>query len=136
MEQAKGRTRPLSSRAFVLASQRAWAEARGLPVDSRGYLSDVNANLRASLSKRTECEFMNGSGSELVDTPTRPAKMRALHSSSALAVNVFDYWRDRDMGPPGVAFAFSDRITSLAFEAQFPTGLPGNLTLPPQSRQL
>ncbi len=36
--------------------------------------------------------------SELQDTLSRPANMRALHSSSALAVNFFDSWHYSFLG--------------------------------------
>ena len=52
--------------------------------------------------------------------------MRALHSSSALAANFFDYWTDRDKTPLLSAFGIdSDSGGSLDFEAQFHTELGG-----------
>jgi len=86
----------------------------------------VELNLRAPLSPKTEAEFRSGSGVELVDHPKRPAKMRALHSSAALAVNFFDYWRDREMTTLAHALGLSGSIKTIKFEAQCPTGLQGN----------
>ncbi len=52
--------------------------------------------------------------------------MRALHSSSALAVNIFDYWTDRNKVPILSALGIEPGGgASLCFEAQFPTGLGG-----------
>ena len=52
--------------------------------------------------------------------------MSALHSSSALAANFFDYWTDRDRTPLLSAFGIdSDSGGSLDFEAQFHMGLRG-----------
>lgn len=52
--------------------------------------------------------------------------MRALHSSSALVVNFFDYWTDRDKAPILSALGIDpEGGASLKFEAQFPTGLGG-----------
>lgn len=82
----------MSSKTKLLQHQRKWAEAQGLRPDSRGYLPDVASNLLKPMTTKTKSAFERGSGSELKDTPTRPAKMKALHSSSALAVNVFDSW--------------------------------------------
>lgn len=52
--------------------------------------------------------------------------MKALHSSSALAANFFDYWTDRDktilMWGLGID---ADSVKPLDFEAKFPTGLGG-----------
>jgi hypothetical protein len=62
----------------------------------------------------------------MLDTPTEPAKMRALHSSSALVVNVFDYWRERD--PDAVARSLNiDPVNpvALSFEKQLRTGMRG-----------
>ena len=52
--------------------------------------------------------------------------MRALHSSSALAANLFDYWTERDKSPLLAALGVDAKgETSLDFEARFPTGLGG-----------
>jgi hypothetical protein len=86
----------MTSRTELLQQQRNWAESIGLNPDSWGYLDDFELNLMKPISSRTRMAFKNGSGSELMDTPSRPAKMRALHSSSALAVNVSDSWVDEE----------------------------------------
>ena len=64
------------------------------------------------------------------DPKYSPAKMKALYSSSDLAVNVFDYWSQHDVAPLAAALALDESILSVAFEAQYPTGLGGN---PPNS---
>ena len=52
--------------------------------------------------------------------------MKALHASSALVVNFFDYWTDKPKAPLLSALGIdADDIESLDFEAQFPTGLLG-----------
>src|SRR5256885_12900805 len=109
----------------IIARQRAWAASQGL-ADAAGYLSTVAANLRAAVSTQAKQAFERGDGGELKDTASRPAKMRALYSSSALAVNVFDYWTSRDSAPLGRALELGSEVRSLRFEAQFPTGLDGN----------
>jgi len=43
--------------------------------------------------------FLKDDGSELIGTPNSPAKMQAVHSSSALAVNVFQYWMKKERVP-------------------------------------
>jgi len=58
--------------------------------------------------------------------------MRALHSSAALVVNIFDYWTLRDKAPLAAALGLEEQIISIEFEAQFPThldGKPPNLDL-------
>lgn len=52
--------------------------------------------------------------------------MRALHSSSALVANFFDYWTERDTAPLLTALGIGVRqVDSMEFEARFPTGLKG-----------
>ncbi len=100
--------------------QQAWAESRGLSVDPKGYVPDVEANLRRPLSARARQGFGRGAGSEL------SGHMKALHSSSALVVNFFDYWTARDCAPLLAALEVdAGGAESLDFEAQFPTGLGG-----------
>ena len=116
----------MTSKTELIARQQAWAETAGLKPDSRAYLATVQSNLFQPLSPNTRTAFERGSGSELLDTPTRPAKMKALHSSSALAVNVFDYWTTVDSAPLARALGIDEVIKAISFEAQYPTGLPGN----------
>jgi hypothetical protein len=108
----------------VITQQQAWASSRG-PIDAKGYFPTVGENLRADLSSAARTAFERGDGAELKDTPSRPAKMRALHSSSALVVNVFDYWRAPGATPLGTALGLNSDVQSIRFEAQFPTGLDG-----------
>lgn len=115
----------MSSKNILLARQREWATAAGHEVDHRGYLSTYELNLRQPISMKAKREFGNGSGSELGRMGDRPAKMSALHSSSGLVVNVFDYWTGRDTALLGAALGFDSPILKMAFEHQFPTGLPG-----------
>ena len=78
------------------------------------------------MHSRTKSAFDSGSGSELQDTPSRPAKMKALHSSSALAVNVFDSWVEGDKTALQTALQLDTAITAISFETQYPTNLTGN----------
>ena len=102
-----------------------WAKSADLQPDSASYLSNFEANLLRPLSRQSREAFERGSGSELVDAKDRPAKMRALHSSSALAVNVFDSWVDSNMKPLSTVLGLNDEVISISFEEQFPTGLGG-----------
>ena len=116
----------MSSRDELISQQRQWAESEGLAPDARGYLASVDDNLLRPLAPQTKLAFDSGSGSELLDTPTRPAKMKALHSSSALAVNFFDSWVGKDASPLASILGLDSEIASIKFEEQFPTGLTGN----------
>ncbi len=110
----------MSSKTELLQQQRNWAELHGLQPDARGYLTDVASNLLRPINSKTRLAFEKGSGSELQDTPTRPAKMKALHSSSALAVNIFDSWVSRDKSALQAALRVDREISSVAFEARKP----------------
>ena len=104
----------------VRDEQRAWALENAVPFDSRGYVDDVELNLRTPLSAAAREAFEKGAGSELAK------HMRALHSSSALVANFFDYWTSRDKTPLLHAFGISSKKADLLeFEARFPTGLGG-----------
>ena len=98
----------------------AWARSKGLSFDSRGYVYEVEANLLKPLSAHARAAFGRGAGSEL------QSHMKALHSSSALVANFFDYWTDRDKAPLLSALGIDAHdVQSLDFEARFPTGLGG-----------
>jgi len=116
----------MTSTTELKAEQIQWAISFGLAPDTRGYLDTVDANLFRPLHETTKLAFENGSGSELQDTPSRPAKMKALHSSSGLAVNFFDSWIGRDTSNLSEALDLNSEITAITFEDQFPTGLYGN----------
>jgi hypothetical protein len=116
----------MSSKTAILDTQGAWALGARRQIDSRGYMSSVVENLYQPLSARATDGFSKGSGSELRDTPLRPAKMKALHSSAALAVNFFDYWTDRRPDILLSALGLEIAPASIEFEAQFSTGLEGN----------
>jgi hypothetical protein len=108
----------------MLQRQRYWADDRGIPVDASGYTLILEDNLFRPLYDATRADFEAGSGSELGIRGAR-GKMQALHSSSALAVNVFDYWRPRNATPLAGALGFSAPPTGIRFEAQYPTGMQG-----------
>ena len=110
----------MSVRSSILERQRLWAVKAGHTPDSRGYLRAIEENLWTPMSSRTRAAFQNGSGAEL------KSKMRALHSSSALAVNFFDYWSRGDAKPLADALGLPSAIAAIEFEAQQPTGLDGN----------
>jgi hypothetical protein len=80
----------------VLVKQIAWARSQGIPlVSSKGergrkcYTTTLEDNLFVPLSECTRISFEEGSGNEL------EGKMHALHSSSAIGVNVFEYWNQQ-----------------------------------------
>lgn len=109
----------------LISEQSAWAASCGLDVDERGYLTSIEANLWRPLSTRTLRAYTDADGSELLPSQGRLPKMSALHSSSALAANVFDYWTARDPSPIAKALGFRSSALSLDLEVKFRTGLRG-----------
>jgi len=81
---------------YILAKQTNWAQNqrkelfgsakdRGRPA----YTSPLEENLFQGLLPETRADFEAGDGGELAG---RPQRMAAIHSSSALGVNIFQYW--------------------------------------------
>jgi hypothetical protein len=111
--------------AGVESAQRLWASQAGLSFDDRGYLPDVSQNLFGGLSDEVRAAFDKADGAELKDHKGRPAKMRSVISSSALAVNVFQHWALNDPEPVGRALGLSAAVTKIEFERRMPTGAGG-----------
>ena len=122
----------------IIDSQTHWAQTAGLGV-VRGCVSSIDDNLFRSMHPDTWKEFSTGSGDELgLNQQTKRAKMLSLRSSSILAVNVLDYWRERDLAPLASALQVQGDYTALKFEQKFPHGLastPPNLDAVLSQRQ-
>jgi len=103
----------VNARTAILQKQIQWALNRDMPlVGSQGdrgqrtYTRTIDENLFEPLAPEVLDQFIRGDGGEISANPRPgiPHKMNALHSSSALAVNVFHYWyRLRDAA--GIAAA-------------------------------
>jgi hypothetical protein len=84
---------------YILAKQTEWAKNHGLDLIgskvNRGrpmYTINLDHNLFQPLLSDVRTSFSDADGSELGSSGL-PGKMQAIHSSSALAVNVFQYWK-------------------------------------------
>jgi hypothetical protein len=110
----------MTSHAKLLEQQLAWADTSGLAHDAKGYVQNLDANLWRPLSPAALTAFEGASGQEL------RKKMMALHSSSALAVNFFDYWSAADSSALKQALALVSDIDKIDFEVKYPTGLVGS----------
>jgi hypothetical protein len=87
------------------------------PYNSAGYVADVEDNLVPGVAlEDIRDAFQRGRGSEL------NGKMRAAHSSSALAVNAFGPWSN---DPTSLSVAGHSGFSNLAFERQCSSGLGG-----------
>jgi hypothetical protein len=94
----------LSGWEYIIAKQIQWAKNNNKPlIGSKGergratYTLDLNQNLFEPLLEENRKQFESGNGQETIGSPESPAKMQALHSSSALGVNVFQYWQKRGL---------------------------------------
>jgi hypothetical protein len=108
----------------IYAQQLVWAARHGVKYDNDGYTLSLNENLYLPLLPVTEEEFKRGKGDELGSSDKR-GKMRALHSSSALAINVFQYWRTRNVDNIARACGAPQGMTEMRFEQIHPTPLGG-----------
>ena len=106
--------------------QSRWAQDLSIPLERAGYVTRLADNLMLGhLSPETRAEFQSADGGELNDDGRRPAKMRALISSSALAVNFFDAWRRVPAEPLATALGLGEPIVRVRFEykcADYPIG--------------
>jgi len=116
----------------ICDTQVAWSSTILRDPRRSDYAATLGENLFLNaLRPQTEAEFQHADGAELQDGTTRPAKMRALISSSALAVNFFDAWRDASSAVLGRALGVETPVVSLRFEYKpenYPVG-PGSPNL-------
>jgi hypothetical protein len=92
---------------FIKSKQQNWASRKGIKLvggnipdkGEKNYLYNLTDNLFEPLSKESLDCYNSGDGNETKDSKTRLAKMKALHSSSAIVINLFQYWQERDVSP-------------------------------------
>ena len=102
------------ARECILNQQQSWATQRGIDFNKKGYVRNLADNLYEPLKQDSLDEFIHARGSEL------ESKMLALHSSSALVVNFFHYWRYHDIPQLAVSMGLSSQCTHLRFERTYP----------------
>jgi len=92
-------------------------EKSGLLHNTKGYVADVQSNLiDKSTREMIESDYRNGSGNEW------EKKIRAIHSSAALAANTFGRWKN---DPGKLKILGRSGFESIQMEAKCPTGLKG-----------
>jgi len=116
---------------YILAKQTEWARNHGIAlIGSKiervrsAYTSEVDHNLFQPLLPEVRNSFESGDGSEL-GSPGLPGKMQAIHSSSALAVNLFQYWKTLSQvsviaAACGLCRSRSDVSLDVVFEEKYP----------------
>jgi hypothetical protein len=86
----------------IISRQIEWTKNKGLKLvgskneqGRKDYTKYFKDNLFQELNDGTRINLEGGDGGELSTEKSGPAKIQALHSSSALGINVFDYWRTK-----------------------------------------
>ena len=118
---------------YILTKQTEWAKNRGLNLIgskvNRGrlaYTKDLDDNLFQPLLPDVRKSFFKGDGGEL-GSAGFPGKMQAIHSSSALGVNVFQYWRSISAVPViAAACGLCRRDSEVSLDIQFEEKYPIN----------
>ena len=116
---------------YILSKQTAWATNSGIALigsrDKRGrpaYTRELDENLLQPLLPDVRKSFADGDGGEL-GSKEFPGKMQAVHSSSALGVNIFQYWKSINAVPMIAAQCGLCRVGSqvsddIHFEEKYP----------------
>jgi len=120
---------PLDMYSLLVKRQESWASKHGIilqkELDEKNREAlrtmDISTNLFNKISDKTYKEINMGDGNEI-----KTGKIRSLHSSCALAVNLFDYWRDKKDSTVLLALkALNNSLTidlksiNLSFEKKF-----------------
>jgi len=108
----------------ISKQQQTWAAKNKKPFDDNNRMCRRKDNFFMPLSQKTIANFKKGSGDEF-GTDGSPGKINSLYSSSALACNVFEYWRTKDLNPIARLCGARYEVSELHFEKQHPTGLMG-----------
>jgi len=126
---------------YIKEKQIQWANNQGKQLTGsegeRGdpaYTQKLEDNLLDPLLESVKDKFDKGNGNEINDHPPHQAKMKAVHSSSALCVNVFQYWEMKHQVPMiTAACRFCRKGTTvskrISFEEKY--DIPGVTGAPP-----
>ncbi len=116
---------------YILTKQTAWAAQSGITLigskgdrGRRAYTRTLSDNLFRLLLPEVRTSFDDGDGGEL-GASNFPGKMQAVHSSSALGVNVFQYWIEKNAVPViaalcGLCRSGSTAPENIRFEEKHP----------------
>ena len=109
---------------YILSKQISWARNNKISlIGSKGtrgrpaYTQKLEDNLFESLEQSVREDFERGDGGELVGNPSR---MCAIHSSSALGVNIFQHWlKVRQIPIIAAACGFCNRKNDASHSIKF-----------------
>jgi len=111
---------------YILTKQIAWANRNNIPLvgskitkGKQAYTKTLDQNMFELLLPETETEFKNGDGGEVKSDETKSAKMCAVHSSSALGVNILQYWKKKNIPDIAYALGLSRKNNTTSIEIKF-----------------
>jgi len=116
---------------YIIFKQLQWAHRNNIALigskinrGRKAYTQNLGANLFEPMLPDVLNNFKKGDGGELTGSP---CKMQAVHSSSALGVNIFQYWKKINKIPEIAAacgFCRKGNASSqnIQFEVKFPIG--------------
>jgi len=122
----------MNSYKYIKEKQINWAKNKGLELigskidkGKKVYTKTIDENLFIPLREETKNELLEGDGGELSSKGNNPARIQALHSSSALCINIFEYWKNQLDLPPlfkscRLLRANSELQGEIIFEGKFP----------------
>ncbi|MBE3144925.1 MAG: hypothetical protein IMZ61_13570 [Planctomycetes bacterium] len=94
-------TGSINTYSYLKQKQVQWAMRQGInllgsagPRGKKAYTATLEQNLFRALSPEALSEYGSGKGGELAANEAGIRKMQAVHSSAALTVNLFQYWRE------------------------------------------
>lgn len=118
----------MKSGEYLQKKFQAWAQRQNIKLQGsereRGepnYTLDLTSNLYEELTSEARDEFERGAGQELAPNASGICPMQALHSSAAMAVNLFHYWRRRRLFTEALRALGvpSSVITAITFERKY-----------------
>ena len=130
----------MKAKQYIKQKEVAWALRKGYDLVSgsigkkgeMSYLQNVDDNLFVSLTEEVAKSYKKGDGDELADNKTRLAKMNATHSSSAIVVNLFQYWMGKDASPLLYALALISKPKSDFLIENISSNSPRVVEIPPK----
>ncbi len=115
---------------YILTKQIAWAGKNKVKLvgseitkGRKSYTKTLDQNLFEPLLPQTKIEIEKGDGDELKSDASHSAKMCAVHSSSAIGINVLQYWKNETI--PDIAYALglckkdNKSANKISFEQKF-----------------
>jgi hypothetical protein len=117
---------PMNGFEYILTKQISWADRNKVRLVGSeitkgrlAYTENLDKNLFEPLLPETRTEIEKGDGGELKGDSTHSAKMCAVHSSSAIGVNVLQYWKNKNISDLAYALGLCRKDNKSANEIHF-----------------